>query len=98
MESGQTLQGSFSSVSKPMIATKYICWKPLAEIYTMHSFAPLSNLKIFVKISPKNCYKLLNLTQFLQKIADILPKFRRNLPNFPNHSFISLISVISDAS
>ena len=25
-------------------------WKALAEIYTMHSFAPLSNLKIFVKI------------------------------------------------
>ena len=24
-------------------------WKALAEIYTMHSFAPLSNLKIFVK-------------------------------------------------
>ena len=23
-------------------------WKALAEIYTMHSFAPLSNLKIFV--------------------------------------------------
>ena len=25
-------------------------WKALAEIYTMHSFAPVSNLKIFVKI------------------------------------------------
>ena len=24
-------------------------WKALAEIYTMHSFAPFSNLKIFVK-------------------------------------------------
>ena len=24
-------------------------WKALAEIYTMHSFAPVSNLKIFVK-------------------------------------------------
>ena len=24
-------------------------WKALAEIYTMHSFAPLSNLKIFVQ-------------------------------------------------
>ena len=24
-------------------------WKALAEIYTMHSFAPISNLKIFVK-------------------------------------------------
>ena len=26
-------------------------WKALAEIYTMHSFAPFSNLKIFVKIA-----------------------------------------------
>ena len=25
-------------------------WKALAEIYTMHSFAPLSNLNFFVKI------------------------------------------------
>ena len=24
-------------------------WKALAEIYLMHSFAPVSNLKIFVK-------------------------------------------------
>ena len=24
-------------------------WKALAEIYTMHSFAPVSNLKNFVK-------------------------------------------------
>ena len=29
-------------------------WKALAEIYTMHSFAPVSNLKIFVKICKKN--------------------------------------------
>ena len=26
-----------------------ICWKALAEIYTMHSFAPFSNLNFFVK-------------------------------------------------
>ena len=26
-----------------------MCWKALAEIYTMHSFAPFSNRKIFVK-------------------------------------------------
>ena len=49
-ESGQTLQGSFSAVSKPIFATKYslelgpIRWKALAEIYTMHSVVQLSNL------------------------------------------------------
>ena len=26
-----------------------ICWKALTEIYTMHSFAPFSNLNFFVK-------------------------------------------------
>ena len=54
-ESGQTLQGSFSAVSKPNFASKYslelaICSKrrlrkgiALAEIYIMHSFAPFWN-------------------------------------------------------
>ena len=43
-ESGQTLQGSFSAVSKPNFARKYgenMRLKALAEIYTMHSFALL---------------------------------------------------------
>ena len=58
-ESEQTLQGSFSAVSKPNLASKYslelaICskrrlrkgtWEALAEIYTMHSVLQLSNLK-----------------------------------------------------
>ena len=34
-----------SAVSKPNFAS----WKALAEIYTMHSFAPFSMLKIFFK-------------------------------------------------
>ena len=29
-------------------------WKALAEIYTMHSFAPFSNLNFFVKNRQKN--------------------------------------------
>ena len=41
-ESGQTLQGSFSAVSKPNLQLITL-WKFLAEIYTMHSFAPLWN-------------------------------------------------------
>ena len=53
-ESGQTLQGSFSAVAKPnlQVSTR---WKALAEIYTMHSFAPFwnpfSNLNVFLKIA-----------------------------------------------
>ena len=47
-------------------------WKALAEIYTMHSFAPFSNLKIFVK----NCWKFCCF--FKQNFA----KFVRNLLNF----------------
>ena len=49
--SGQTLQGSFSAGSKPTVASKLLStlWKALAEIYTMHSFAPFLNLKISAK-------------------------------------------------
>ena len=39
-------------------------WKALAEIYTMHSFAPFSKLKIFVKIAPKNAIAKLNFRLF----------------------------------
>ena len=44
----RTSQGSFSAVSKPNFASKYR-WKALSEIYTMHSFAPFSNVNFFVK-------------------------------------------------
>ena len=47
-ESGQILQGSFSAVSKPNFTrinmwTVNTRWNALAEIYTMHSFAPFWN-------------------------------------------------------
>ena len=38
-ESGETLQSSFSAVSKPNLQEN-MRWKALAEIFTMHSFAP----------------------------------------------------------
>ena len=50
-------------------------WKALAEIYTMHSFAPLSNLKISVK-------KSLNFLLFFPKNFANLPEFGQNLLNF----------------
>ena len=52
--SGQALQGSFSVVSKPIF--ERIVWlKALAEIYTMSSFEPLSNLYVFGKMLPNIC-------------------------------------------
>ena len=55
-ESGQTSKGSFSAVSKQASKQGQILqvntrwnWKALAEIYTMHSFAPFFNLKISAK-------------------------------------------------
>ena len=42
------LGGSFSAVSTPIFQVN-TRWKALAEIYTMHSFAPFSYLNFFVK-------------------------------------------------
>ena len=43
-------------------------WKALAEIYTMHSFAPFSNLNFFVKNA--------------ESFADFLNRILQNLPDF----------------
>ena len=43
-------------------------WKALAEIYTMHYFAPVSNLKIFVKI----CNFLAKFARFLLILRELL--------------------------
>jgi len=57
-------------------------WKALAEIYTMHSFAPFSNLNFFVKLLRNFrhffhsfCYFSVILLDFFE----ILLKFCRNL-------------------
>ena len=47
-ESGQTWKGSLTAVSKSNLQEN-MRWKALAEIYTIHSFAPFSKLKFFVK-------------------------------------------------
>ena len=74
-ESGQTLHGSFSVV-KPIFASN-ARWKALAEIYTMHSFAPFSNLKNFVKNCSNVCYYV-PLFYILSTFAD----FCKFLANF----------------
>jgi len=54
-------------------------WKALAEIYTMHSFAPFSNLKIFVKIC-WFCFAAFfrKFRKFCQDFAEFSPKFFRD--------------------
>ena len=42
-------------------------WKALAEIYTMHSFAPFSNLNFFVK-NRQNVFAI-DLMNFINSIA-----------------------------
>ena len=56
-------------------------WKALAEIYTMHSFAPLSKLKIFVK----NCW---NVCCFFPKNSQFFASSRKNpeVHKFENRS------------
>ena len=66
-------------------------WKALAEIYTMHSFAPFSNLNFFVQNREKNATELMNfinsmiqsqknrILHFLARIFDdFFPDFAPN--------------------
>ena len=48
-ENDQTLEGSFSSVSKPIFATKYSFFSIFRELQNKYTFAPLQiqNLQIF---------------------------------------------------
>ena len=52
-------------------------WKALAEIYTMHSFAPFFNLKIFVKNCWNFCWFFLNFRKNCQNFAKIFLNFRQ---------------------
>ena len=51
---GEELQTARYRLYRSQILQQNMRWKALAEIYTMHSFAPVSNLNIFVKIC--NCF------------------------------------------
>ena len=63
-ENDQTLEGSFSSVSKPIFATRYSSFSTFQDLPGLHTFGPLpiqnirkssSNVfRIFVRISAKN--------------------------------------------
>ena len=47
---GEELQTARYRLYRSQILQQNMRWRALAEIYTMHSFAPVSNIKIFVKI------------------------------------------------
>ena len=64
-----TLKGSYSAVSKPDFTSKYAL-EALAEIYTMHSFAPFSKLNVLFEIRFKNV-KIVKLSlEFVDLYAD----------------------------
>ena len=51
-------------------------WKALAEIYKMHSFAPLSKLNFLLKIAKEVANFSENLTKFVKKFARKFVDFR----------------------
>ena len=58
-------------------------WKALAEIYTMHSFAPFSNLNFFVK-NRQNFFaiELMNIHEFNRKHFEFCIFFARIFDEF----------------
>ena len=67
---GEELQTARYRLYRSQILQQNMRWKALAEIYTMHSFAPVSNLNIFVKIC--NIFG-----KFCQNRLQIMTKFLR---------------------
>ena len=87
----ETLEGSFSSVSTPIFASKYSFFSIFRDLQDVHSFAPLHTQK-FSKISTTKfddfCANLAKLIIFesnssffepiLMKISQDFTKFKRN--------------------
>ena len=65
---GEELQTARYRLYRSQILQQNMRWKALAEIYTMHSFAPVSNLKIFVNI----CKFLAKFARFLLILREFL--------------------------
>ena len=80
----QTLEGSFSAVSRPIFATKYSFFSILRDLEDMQSFAPLRSQN-FSKKSAKKFVIFSNFCKitiffriFSVKCASILMRFSRN--------------------
>ena len=84
-ESGQTLEGSFSAVSRPPIARVGAFFTVFRDLQDCHSFAPL-RIQNFSKNVPKFFHNftdfLQNFAKFLSKIGQISTKFHQNFTEF----------------
>ena len=68
---GEELQTARYRLYRSQILQQNMRWKALTEIYTMHSFAPVTNLKIFVK-SKFAIFKKQNLPDLLLILREFL--------------------------
>ena len=57
-------------------------WKALAEIYTMHSFAPFSNIIFFCSNSLKILLMFCKMLQICQNFAEFLQNFDQYFSGF----------------
>ena len=96
-ESGHTLDGSFSSVSRPPIARVGAFFTVFRDLQDCHSFAPL-RIQNFSKNLPKIFH---NFTDFLQNFAKFLSKFGQISTKFHQNFTARKVPhplLISDAS
>ena len=91
----QTLEGPFSSVSKPIFATKYTSFSILRDLQDLHTFAPLQTQNIrkkssnFFRIFGRISAKILIFRQFSSNFAQILMIFFGISPNILENVEIS---------
>ena len=94
---GQTLEGSFSSVSKPIFASKYSFFCIFRDLQDFHTFAPFQTqiLQIFAPfrkilwIFAKFLEFLLNFAIFRRKFHRILSELRQILYNYQNFMYFA---------
>ena len=85
----QTLEGSFSSVSKPIFATKYSFFSIFQDLQDSHTFAPLriqntrKNSSNFFEFLLEFLQKIIIFRQFSSNFGQILMIFSRD---FAEHS------------
>ena len=76
------MRGARSRLYRSQILQVNIRWKALAEIYTMHSFAPISNLIFLVKILRNFRQFFTFFAIFFRNFARFFRIFAKNLPEF----------------
>ena len=84
-QNDQTLEGSFSSVSRPIFAIKVSFFSIFRDLQDSHTFAPLGtqnprkkNCQIFFRFFNQNLQKIAIFQQISSNFASIRMKFSRN--------------------